>query len=153
MNEAMSPMGIEQLLAHFLIGALGLRLESPIREVSHVPPSRYLGSTARADPSVCAAWNTDQGVVTIAGTYDRAQSQQLHMHVLLIEWWIAPTTHHRGWWRCSARRPREWTRGYGSEPSLSRSVHIPSLHRDPPSGVDEAMHGILDTVGSGRCDA
>jgi hypothetical protein len=152
MDDVVSPTGVEQLLGHFLVGALGLTLGSAIRDAG-AAPARGVGPGLHTDPSVCAAWNTERGVVRICGTYDRGQSLQLSLHVLLIEWWIAPAIHHRSWWRCSARRPREWMKGYGSEACLNRSVDISGRHRDPVSGVDEAVQGILDSVGSGRCDA
>lgn len=108
--------GVEQLLAHFLIGALGLTLQSAIRDVSAMPARRLAQApSAQSDPPVWAAWNTDRGVVRICGAYDGAQSRRLSAHVLFIGWWIAPGTHHEGWWRCCGKRPREWTKGYGGE--------------------------------------
>ena len=67
------------------------------------------------DASVCAAWGTDQGVVRARAAYDRARSQRIGAHVLYIEWWIAPDTHPEGWWNCSVKHPRDWTKGRGRE--------------------------------------
>lgn len=114
MNSAV--VDVEQLLAHFLIGVLGLTLQSEIRGGRRDQPMRSQGERAPtngADMPVCADWQTDQGIVSIAGTYDHSQSQRTYAHVLLLSWWIPPHTHHEAWWRCDIRRPREWTRGRG----------------------------------------
>jgi len=108
--------GIEQLLAHFLIGALGLTLQEAIRDGRGVPGEPAQTPSSHRDPPVWATWRTDRGVVRVCGAYDRAQSYRLNTHVLFIEWWISPARHHQGWWRCSGKRPREWTKGYGGEP-------------------------------------
>jgi hypothetical protein len=113
-----TPAAVEELLAHFLIGALGLNLDTAIREVCHLPARKRTATICRTshadiDASVCAAWRTDKGIVSVCGAYDRARSQRMGAHVVYIEWWIAPDTHYEGWWYCCIKRPREWTVGRG----------------------------------------
>jgi hypothetical protein len=113
--------GVEQLLAHFLIGALGLTLHAVIRGRRRDEAVRSQGDRAPTDGSdtpVWADWQTDQGIVSISGIYDRLQSRRVDTHVLFLSWWIPPSTHHAGWWRCDVRRPRDWTKGRGGEPAI-----------------------------------
>jgi hypothetical protein len=107
-------MSLERLLSHFLTAALGLTLGEAIREASTMPTPQSSAPSPHSDPPAWAAWNTDRGVVRICGAYDGVQSRQLNAHVVYLEWWIAPATHHAGWWRCDPQRPRAWTKGYGN---------------------------------------
>lgn len=113
---------VEDLLAHFLVGAVGLTLGAVDREACHEIQRRRDRELARApchnssediEPPVWAGWKTNAVFVAARGSYDREQSKRVGEHVLYIEWWIAPAIHHEGWWRCNPRRPREWTRGRG----------------------------------------
>jgi hypothetical protein len=106
---------MEELLESFVTAALGLQLESQIREVSQlaevqIPPTCQSKESAR----VCAAWHTPQGRVIICATYDHAYSQRVKAHVLWLEWWISPQVHHEGWWRVEPKWPRNWIKGPGA---------------------------------------
>lgn len=116
---------VENLLAHFLIGALGLKLEAMVPEACHANQRRLdqdfvpvPSSTTRVgiEAPICVGWTTNAGLVTACGVYDGAQSLKLGEHVIYIEWWMAPAIHHKGWWRCPPKRPREWTKGRGRYP-------------------------------------
>ena len=106
--------GVAELLEHFFVGAMGLRLGAPIGETAAIR-ARFPAPQVAAgcEPPVWAAWTTDAGRLCAFGSYDYAQSQNLSMHVLLIEWWLPSGKHHVSWWRCDRHRPREWTRGRG----------------------------------------
>ena len=116
MDGDAAPAGVEQLLAHFLTGALGLTLNAAVPATATPAKQPAEAPSADSDPLVWAAWKTDQGVVKISGAYNGPQSRRLNVHVLYLSWWMGPATRHEGWWRCDPRRPREWTRGYGGEP-------------------------------------
>jgi hypothetical protein len=106
-------LSIEELLGHFLVGGLGLTLYSPTRisgSVRFSPAFR----TLRTAPA-CACWQTDLGLVVICGACDEEQSRRAKAWALYLEWTIGPATHHEGWWRCDAKRPREWTKGRGAQ--------------------------------------
>jgi hypothetical protein len=107
--------GVAELLRHFFVGAMGLRLLAPIGESAAIR-ARLASQqiAAGCEPPVWAAWTTDAGRLCAFGSYDHAQSRHLRMHVLLIEWWLPPGTHHVSWWRCDRHRPQEWTLGRGS---------------------------------------
>jgi hypothetical protein len=108
---------IEQLLAQFLTGALGLTLRSAVQGHRHgdTPGEGHRAPTDGRDSPVWVAWQTDRGMVSAYGAYDRPRSRGINAHVLFIGWWIAPSTHHEGWWRCDVKRPQEWTKGRGGE--------------------------------------
>jgi hypothetical protein len=109
---------VEQLLAHFLKGALGLTLRRKASETRDMTVRQRAAAAAATgalgDPVVWAAWRTDRGVVTVRGGYDQRQSSRLNEHVVYLEWWMEPDIHHEGWWRCSIKRPLEWTLGRGA---------------------------------------
>ena len=106
--------GVAELLGHFFVGAVGLRLLAPITDTATVRRRGAPQIAADCEPPVWAAWTTNAGRLCACGSYDRMQSQQLRMHVLLIEWWLPSGVHHVSWWRCDRYRPLEWTRGRGS---------------------------------------
>src|SRR5258705_13652622 len=88
MDGEAAPAGVEQLLAHFLTGALGLALEAavppkslPVRRPAQAP-------SGDIDPLVWAAWKTDRGEVTICGAYDGPQSRRSSAHMLYLAWWM-----------------------------------------------------------------
>ena len=106
--------GVTELLGHFFVGAMGLRLLAPIGETAPIRAQVAAPQIAAGcEPPVRAAWTTDAGRLCAVGSYDHAQSQRLRMHVLLIEWWLPSGTHHVNWWRCDPHRPKEWTLGRG----------------------------------------
>jgi hypothetical protein len=105
-------------LESFVTAALGLTLVSRIEEVSQLPeaqirPTHHSQENAR----VCAAWHTTQGRVIICATYHPEHSQQVRAHVLWLEWWIPPHTHHAGWWHVEPKWPRDWIKGPGTPSS------------------------------------
>jgi hypothetical protein len=110
-----APVGTTtELLARFFVEAVGLRLLGPTEEIganrAKLVPQR---APVRCEPAVWVAWMTDAGPLCAWGAYEHGQSQELHVHVLFIEWWLPPNTHHMGWWRCNPKRPGEWTVGRG----------------------------------------
>jgi hypothetical protein len=107
--------GVGELLGHFFVGAMGLRLLAPIGDTATIRARRGAPQIAAGcEAPVWAAWTTNAGRLCACGSYDHAQSQHLRMHVLLIEWWLPSGGHHVGWWRCDRLRPLEWTVGRGS---------------------------------------
>jgi hypothetical protein len=115
-QEAMPAMTgrVEDLLAHFFAGAVGLRLLAPIVDIAAIRLRLATRSVvAASEPPTWVAWATDVGSLCACAVYDHAQAQRLQVHVLLIEWWLPLDVHHAGWWRCDPKRPREWTVGRG----------------------------------------
>jgi hypothetical protein len=105
---------LEELLVLFITRALGLTLVGERSSAMSLPgPQLGDGAAIEAGVAVQAEWKTDRGSVKIRGIYDRAQSQRVGAHVLFIEWWMGPSTHHASWWRSCAQRPGEWTVGHG----------------------------------------
>ena len=114
MGFALSPKHIEELLEAFVVGALGLTLEARIRDVSDLLENDHISIVgAQESQDGWCAWQTNQGVVSVCGRYDHEQSQRTSAYVLLIEWWIAPHEHHKGWWYCYPGRTLEWIKGRG----------------------------------------
>ncbi len=93
-----APLSIEELMGHFLVGALGLTLRSSSQPASGTrgqdasdgrakgaAPAR--GASPREGHSrVCARWQIDVGAVVICGACDYERSQKLNAHVLYLEW-------------------------------------------------------------------
>ena len=106
---------MEGLLESFLTAALGLTI------LSRIPDRRESTEVRVPRPEIShhglravASWHTDSGRVTACGTYHPERSQRMRVHVLWVEWWIPPHRHHEGWWRCSTKGPRDWTKGFGA---------------------------------------
>lgn len=111
---ARTSISIEELLEEFVLGALGLSLDAPIRALNELPASHrgsLQGSLGKQRD--WAAWQTNRGPVSARANYDYVQSQRMRAHVLLIEWWISPNEHHKGWYYCYPKRTREWIKGPG----------------------------------------
>jgi len=99
------------MLESFATAALGLELKGVIRDLSSLqrrscPDSLGLG------PIAWAAWHTTRGVVTFRALYDEVQSTRVRARVVEIEWWIG-SEHHRSWWHCYPKFPRDWIAGIG----------------------------------------
>jgi hypothetical protein len=123
MESEISRKLVEGLLENFLSGALGRELHERIVEMEKLPNRHRERLEALAEAVIWVAWVTDLGVVSATGRYDPEQSRRTDSHVLLIESWIPPDTHHTSWWRCDPQRPTEWTAGRGytaTSPTLNR---------------------------------
>ena len=107
---------VEELLRLFVTSALGLTLTAKIATAAELPAEHrgcLANSLGRRRP--WSAWRTNEGLVSICGDYEHAQSQRARTHVLKIAWWINPGEHHEGWWRCNPKRPCEWIKGSGAK--------------------------------------
>jgi hypothetical protein len=104
---------VEDLLTAFLSGALCLELHQRIEQVEKIPASHRERLAALEDSVIWIAWVTNLGVVSATGRYDPEQSRRTYSHVVLIEYWIPPDTHHASWWRADPQHPTEWTAGRG----------------------------------------
>jgi hypothetical protein len=109
-----SRSAIEDLMEHFIVGALGLDIVSRIEQLSELP-AHHQDALAKLQCKgrTWAAWSTNRGPVSISAEYDHAQAQRVKAHVLFISWWIEPGEHHEHWWHCYPKRPREWVVGPG----------------------------------------
>ena len=123
MEASISRQSIEDLLTSFLSAALGLELHLGIDKLERLPVAhRERFQAIATEPIIWVAWDSDQGVVVATGRYDSDQSRRVGAHVMLIEWWIPPNTHHSGWWRANPKRLTEWTAGVGHAYPASESV-------------------------------
>jgi hypothetical protein len=104
---------IEDLLSSFLSGALVLELLERIEQLEKLPAPHRERLAALEESPIWIAWVTDRGVVSATGRYDPEQSRRTYSHVVLIEYWIPPDTHHASWWRADPQHPTEWTAGRG----------------------------------------
>jgi hypothetical protein len=109
-----SRSAIEELMEHFVLGALGLDIASRIWQLSELPAHhRDALNKLQGNDRIWAAWSTNRGPVSVVAEYDHAQAQRVRAHVLLIGWWMEPGEHHENWWHCYPKRPREWICGPG----------------------------------------
>lgn len=114
MEATVSRKSVEDLLTSFLSAALGLNMHERIEQLERLPASyRQNIDALLSEEVIWVAWMTALGVATATGRYDHERSRQIGAHVLLIEWWIPPDTHHVSWWRADANRSNEWTAGRG----------------------------------------
>jgi hypothetical protein len=105
---------VEDLLTSFLTNAVGLDLHERIVELEKLPKShRLLMQPEVGAESIWVSWRTSIGIVSATGRYDPEQSRRTYAHVLMIEYWIPPDTHHASWWRADPQHPTEWTAGRG----------------------------------------
>ena len=104
---------IEDLVSSFLSGALGLELRQRIEQPDKLPASHRERLAALEETAIWIAWVTNLGVVSATGRYDSEQSRRAYSHVVLIEYWIPPDSHHASWWRADPQHPTEWTAGRG----------------------------------------
>src|SRR5712664_3914681 len=88
---------VEDLLSSFLSGALVLELHQRIEQLEKLPASHRERLAALEESPIWIAWVTDRGVVSATGRYDPEQSRRTYSHVVLIEYWIPPDTHHARW--------------------------------------------------------
>jgi hypothetical protein len=106
---------MEELLESFVTAGLGFNLESRIQEANQLREFQLRPTKEPPDSArVWAAWHSTKGRVIICGTYHPEQSRGMKAHVLWLEWWIPPHTHHEGWWRVEPKWPRDWIKGSGT---------------------------------------
>ncbi len=114
MDQNVSHSVIEELMEHFVSGALCLDIASRIRQLSELPAHQQDALTKwQCEGRIWAAWSTNRGPVSVCAEYDYAQAKRVKAHVLLIGWWMQPGEHHEHWWHCYPKRPREWIVGSG----------------------------------------
>ena len=114
-NVSHSAIEVEDLIEHFIVGALGLDIVSRIGQLSELP-AHHQDALAKLQCKgrTWAAWSTNVGPVTVSAEYDHAQAQSVKAHILYFEWWIEPgKSHGNYWWHCYPKRPREWIAGRG----------------------------------------
>jgi hypothetical protein len=122
---------IADLLTSFLFGALGLELIENIDRLQRLPVEhRKRLREIQAEDLTWVAWRTDRGVVAATGRYYRDQSRRSNAHIMFIEWWIPPDTHHAGWWRADPERPSEWTAGRGRRLGALATVPTHSIYKE-----------------------
>jgi hypothetical protein len=104
---------VENLLAGFLIGAVGVELQKRL-DISELPAEcpKHVG-VAEASGRPWTAWSTERGPIAAWGEYHPEPSKRLYAYLLLVEWWAAPSGHHALWCYCEPKRPTEWTAGRG----------------------------------------
>jgi hypothetical protein len=105
---------VEELLESFVTAALGLELKSRVDDLSQLPEMKQMTACENETSKVCAAWCTTEGRVIICAWYHPEHSRKMLAHVLWLEWWIPPNTHHEGWWRVDPKWPRNWVKGQGT---------------------------------------
>jgi hypothetical protein len=117
MNFDLSRSEFENLLAGFLVGALGVELKARVSSLNELPAAcRPRIESAEAKGLAWSAWTTDQGLMAAWGEYDIAASRKLNAHVLRVGWWVQSTqTHHALWCYCYSGRPTEWVVGRGPD--------------------------------------
>jgi len=94
--------------------ALGLEMQQRIEQLERLPTAYRERLEGIVEENVSwVAWETALGVIAATGRYDHERALQISAHVILIEWWIPPDTHHVSWWRADLDRPHEWTAGRG----------------------------------------
>ncbi len=113
MDAEVSRRLIEDLLASFLSAAVGLELQERIEQLEKLPARHRERLEALEERAIWIAWETSVGAVTATGRYDPEQSRRTYSHVVFIECWIPPDTHHASWWRADPQHPTEWTAGRG----------------------------------------
>jgi hypothetical protein len=105
---------VENLLAGFLTGAVGLTLGARLTELNTLPAEyRTHLRAAEASGRTWAAWATERGPITVWGDYHAEPSKRLYAYLLLIEWYDTRTGLHSLWCYCDPKRPTEWTIGRG----------------------------------------
>jgi hypothetical protein len=110
----LSRSGVEELLAGFLVGALGVELGTQLKDPGELPVGcRTRLRIAQGSGRAWTAWSTPSGPMAICGDLDIPGSRQLSAYLLFIEWWNALNEYHALWSFCNPKRPTEWTIGRG----------------------------------------
>jgi hypothetical protein len=99
---------VENLLARFVTGALGMELGKRLTDTAELPAvCRSHVRLAQDSGRPWGAWSTSLGPMAAWGDYDLEGSRHLFAFLLLVEWWDVPSGHHALWAYCDARRPTE----------------------------------------------
>lgn len=108
---------LENLLAGFLVGALGVTLKTRVSSLDELPAAcRPRIESTEAKGLAWSAWSTDEGLIVAWGECDIAASRKLNAHALHIRWWVESTqTYHALWCHCHSGRPTEWVVGRGPD--------------------------------------
>jgi hypothetical protein len=126
MEAEVSQTIVEGLLTSFMSAALGLEMHERVERLERLPAwYRERLEVVPKETLTWVAWVTSLGVIAATGRYDQERSRQISAHVILIEWWISPSTHHVSWWRADPARPGEWTAGRGHAAASTSSNEKP----------------------------
>jgi hypothetical protein len=110
----LSRSDVENLLAGFMTGALGMELRTRLTDIAELPAACQSHLRLAQDSGrPWTAWSTPLGPTAVWGEYDIQGSRHLFAFLLLVEWWDVPSGHHALWAYCDPKRPTEWTIGHG----------------------------------------
>jgi hypothetical protein len=113
-NFDLSRSEVENLLAGFLTGAVGVQLGARLTDLNTLPAEhRKHVRAAEAPGRTWAAWVTERGPIAAWGDYHPEASKRLYGYQMLVEWYDTPTGHHALWCYCDPKHPTEWTFGRG----------------------------------------
>jgi hypothetical protein len=114
MRFALARADVESLLSAWLAGTQCVSLLCRITALAELPAAglKHVIEAQEAG-RVWVAWSTELGPMVAWGDYDQPHSEIMRAHLMLIEWWLPSSGHHRLWARGDPRRPTEWTFGRG----------------------------------------
>jgi hypothetical protein len=113
-NYDLSRSDVENLLAGFLTGAVGVELGTRLTDLNVLPAAyRAHLHAAEASGRAWTAWSTERGPIAAWGDHDREGSRRLNAYLLLVDWGDGHTGYHSLWCYCDPKRPTEWTIGRG----------------------------------------
>lgn len=111
-NFDLSRSDVENLLAEFLTGAVGVQLTERLTDLNALPAEcRKQVRPAEASGRVCVAWSSSTGPIAAWGDYHSEGSKQLKAYLMSVEWYDAQTGHHSLSCYCDPKRTTEWTVG------------------------------------------
>jgi hypothetical protein len=112
MHFDLSRAELEDLLAGFLAGALGVELKARVNDLMELPEDyRMRVRKAESLGQPWTAWSTERGLVAAWGEYDPAASRRLHACCLFLSWYGVAFSQHGMWCYCYPNRPTEWIIG------------------------------------------
>jgi hypothetical protein len=111
-NYDLSRTDVENLLAGFLTGVLGVELRARLTDLNALPAAyRAHVRAAEASGRAWTAWVAESGPIVVWGDYHLEASKRLYAYLLLVEWSDVPSGHRSLWCYCDPKRPTEWTVG------------------------------------------
>jgi hypothetical protein len=114
MNFDLSRSYVDNLLAGFLAGTQGVKLETRLISLRDLPAGcRTHARRAEASGSAWTAWSPQYGPIAAWGDYDVQGSKQLNAYLLFLEWWGDLSGVHSLWCYCDPKRYTDWTVGRG----------------------------------------